>query len=362
MTETPTATVVIAIRTLRVGGAETLAVHEATELVALGYPVQVWYQIDGPFRRDLSEAGIHVAKVPLLAGRRRMKALAQQAQGRLVVHTHSPSSGGFLRLMSLGLNNVAFIHTEHNGSAAYRPVTRMIHRATGRRIDHLVAVSSAALDTAPAARHRSVLQHLDLSLPRMRECLALPPKQGGPLRLICVASLTPKKDHATLLGALIILDRALDQPLEVVLVGDGPLRSTIASQVEVLNRGCRNITIELTGHLDDVPQALRDADVLVLSSVTEGLPLVLAEAMAASTPIVATNVGGVREWCDDGRVALVVPPSDPAAMAAALESLLSDSSLRSQLADRAKRHLVDQADGPWLDIYREAIDRLSASP
>ncbi|MEZ5374130.1 MAG: glycosyltransferase [Microthrixaceae bacterium] len=359
MTEAPKATVVIAIRTLRIGGAETLAVHEATELAALGYPVEVWYQIDGPFRRELDQAGIEVRKVPLLGGRRRLRSLARQADGRLIVHTHSPSSGGFLRLMSLGIDNLAFIHTEHNGSAAYRPVTRMVHRATGRRIDHLVAVSSAALKTAPAARRRSVLQHLDLSLPRMRECLALPPKHGGPLRMICVASLTAKKDHATLLSALIILDRSIDEPLEVALVGDGPLRSTIASQAEVLNQGCHHVKVELTGHLDDVAQALKGADVLVLSSVNEGLPLVLVEAMAASTPIVATDVGGVREWCDDGRVALLVPPSDPAAMAVALESLLSDGDLRTQLADRAKTHLLTQVDGPWFDTYREAIDRLS---
>lgn len=353
-------TVVVAIRTLKVGGAETLACREAIQLSTLGYHVEVWYQIDGPIRAELTGAGVTVVRVPLWSGRRRIRSLSHRARGRLVVHTHSPSSGGFLRLLSLGIGNVAFIHTEHNGSGAYRPITRMIHRMTARRIDELVAVSVTALETAPPARHRRVLQHVDLGSPRMQACLALPPKVGGPMRLVCVASLTAKKDHANLLGALIILDRRLDVPLLVSLVGDGPLRNAITSQVSVLNRGCSNVTVEMLGHLDDIPSVLQGADVLVLPSIAEGLPLVLVEAMAASTPIVATEVGGVGDWCDGGRAGLLVPPANPAALAVALGTALSDSGLRTDLAVRAKAHLLDQAGAPWLNSYREAFDRLSA--
>jgi hypothetical protein len=104
----------------------------------------------------------------------------------------------------------------------------------------------------------------------------------------------------------------------VSLVGDGPLRDVIASQVAVLNRGCQHVTVEMLGHRDDIASVLEDADVLVLSSLSEGMPLVLLEAMAASTPIVATDVGGVRECCDDGGAGMLVPPADPVALADAL--------------------------------------------
>ena len=351
--------VVVAIRTLRVGGAESLAWHEAVQLLALGYEVEVWYQIDGPFRAELAVAGVKTIRVPLWSGRRRLKSLSGRARGQLVVHTHSPSSGAFLRLVTFGVGNVAFIHTEHNVSVAYRPVTRILHRLMAWRIDELVAVSAAALKTAPPTRRRRVLHHLDLSLPRMQACLALPPKLDGPVRVACVASLTEKKDHANLLGALIILDRQLDGPLEVSLVGDGPLRDVIASQVAVLNRGCQHVTVEMLGHCDDIASVLGDADVLVLSSLSEGMPLVLLEAMAASTPIVATDVGGVRECCDDGGAGMLVPPADPDALADALGAVLSDPDLRAQLAVRAKAHLLDQAGTPWLDTYVGIIDRLA---
>lgn len=352
--------VVVAIRTLRVSGAESLACYEATELANLGYEVQVWYQIDGPFLARLARNGISTIQVPLWSGRRRIRSLARRSRHRLVIHTHSPSSGALLRLVSLGIGNVAFMHTEHNVAAAYRPVTRLLHRLAAWRIDELVAVSLAALETAPPTRRRGVLKHVDLTLPRMEACLGLPPKTDGPLALVCVASLTPKKDHANLLAALIILDRQLDGPLKVWLVGDGPLRAAIASQVAVLNRGCRHVTVEMLGHRNDIPSILQVADALVLSSVSEGLPLVLFEAMAASTPVVATDVGGVADFCDDGVSGMLVAPSDPPALAEALRKILSDGRLRVELAVNAKLELHEQAGRPWLETYLRMVERLKA--
>ncbi|MBK6969481.1 MAG: glycosyltransferase [Candidatus Microthrix sp.] len=87
----------------------------------------------------------------------------------------------------------------------------------------------------------------------------------------------------------------------------------------------------MLGHRDDIASVLEDADVLVLSSLSEGMPLVLLEAMAASTPIVATDVGGVRECCDDGGAGMLVPPADPVALADALGVVLSDPDLRPSL-------------------------------
>ncbi len=136
---------VVAIRTLRVSGAESLAFYETVELAALGCALEVWYQIDGPFGAELAKAGVRTVRVPLWSGRRRIRRLSRRAQGRLVIHTHSPSSGAFLRLVSLGIDGVGFIHTEHNVSAAYRPVTQAMHRLMAWRIDELVAVSTAAL-------------------------------------------------------------------------------------------------------------------------------------------------------------------------------------------------------------------------
>lgn len=359
-TRPETSVVVIAIRTLRVSGAESLACYEAAQLAEAGYEVEVWYQIDGPFRDRLVQSGVRAVRVPLWTGRRRIRSIGRRSKDRLVIHTHSPSSGAMLRLVSLGIDRVAFIHTEHNVAAAYHPVTRLLHRLMAWRIEELVAVSKAVGETAPPTRRNRVLKHVDLTLPRIQACMGLPMKVAGPLRLACVASLTEKKDHANLLAALIILDRLLDAPLQVSLVGDGPLRGPISAQAAVLNRGCTHVTVEMLGHREDVPAILKDADVLVLSSIHEGMPLVLFEAMAASTPIVATDVGGVAECCDDGLTGLLVPPGDAAALAKALHAVLADPCLREQLAVRARHQLCEQAGHRWLDAYLEMIERLKA--
>ena len=350
--------VVIAIRTLRVSGAESLACYEAAQLAEAGYEVEVWYQIDGPFRARLAKAGVRAVRVPLWSGRRRIRSVGRRSKDHLVMHTHSPSSGAMLRLVSLGIPNVTFIHTEHNVAAAYHPVARLLHRLMAWRIEELVAVSKAVGETAPPTRRNRVLKHVDLTLPRIQACLGLPMKVAGPLRLVCVASLTPKKDHANLLAALIILDRLLDAQLQVSLVGDGPLRIAITAQAAVLNRGCTHVTVEMLGHRNDVPAILKDADVLVLASIHEGMPLVLFEAMAASTPIVATDVGGVAECCDNGLSGVLVPPGDAAALAGALHSVLSDPCLREQLAVGARTQLCEQAGHRWLDTYLQMIERL----
>ena len=249
-------------------------------------------------------------RVPLWSGRRRIRSVGRWSKDRLVIHTHSPSSGAMLRLVSLGILNVAFIHTEHNVAAAYHPVIRLLHRLMAWRIEELVAVSKAVGETAPPTRRNRVLKHVDLTLPRIQACLGLPMKVAGPLRLVCVASLTPKKDHANLLAALLTLDRLLDAPLQV------------------------------------------------FPSIHEGMPLVLFEAMAASTPIVATDVGGVAECCDNGLSGVLVPPGDAAALAEALHSVLSDPCLREQLAVGARTQLCEQAGHRWLDTYLQMIERL----
>ena len=91
---------------------------------------------------------------------------------------------------------------------------------------------------------------------------------------------------------------------------------------------------------DDV--ALGELDVVALPSWTEGLPLVVLEAMAAARPVVATPVGGTPEVVLDGETGLLVPPRDPRALAAALQRLVDDADLRRRLGEAGKRRAVER--------------------
>jgi glycosyltransferase involved in cell wall biosynthesis len=143
-----------------------------------------------------------------------------------------------------------------------------------------------------------------------------------------VARLAPQKDHATLLEAA----RLLPEGVRVVIVGDGELRGE-------LERRADGLPVELTGARDDVPELLASFDVFAFPSLFEGLCLAVIEAQAAGVPVVATPVGGIRETVVDGETGLLVPPRDPAALAAAIRRLLDDRDLARRLAGEARRRV-----------------------
>jgi glycosyltransferase involved in cell wall biosynthesis len=130
------------------------------------------------------------------------------------------------------------------------------------------------------------------------------------------ARLDPLKGHEFLLKAARTLEG-----VQVVLAGDGPERARLEGLVDELALTER---VSFLGFRDDMPRLLASADVVVLPSLAEGLPLSLLEAMAAGTPVVATAIGGTDEAIEDGVTGLLVPPSDVPALAAGLERVLAD--------------------------------------
>src|SRR4029450_5279563 len=138
-----------------------------------------------------------------------------------------------------------------------------------------------------------------------------------------VASLLPIKDHATLLRALGIL--APEWPTaRLVVVGQGPELDNLRRLASELGIGG---LVRFAGLRPQVPSFHFLFDISVLSSVSEGFPNSLVEAMAAGRPIVATDVGGVRDAVRDGENGLLVPPGDSTAFAAALRRLLADATV-----------------------------------
>jgi glycosyltransferase involved in cell wall biosynthesis len=146
--------------------------------------------------------------------------------------------------------------------------------------------------------------------------------------------LEPQKGFDVLLRALRDVEGAV-----LVLIGEGSehehLRS-LARRLELSDR------IVWHGWSDDVRSFLPSFDVFVLPSRFEGFPLVVLEALLAETAVVATDVGSVREAVRPGETGLLVPPDDPAALAAAIQRLLADAALRRRLATRARELVLER--------------------
>jgi glycosyltransferase involved in cell wall biosynthesis len=140
-------------------------------------------------------------------------------------------------------------------------------------------------------------------------------------RLVMTARYEVHKDQATLIRALGLLSDS-GENLELVLVGDGSRRGELERLVAELGLGER---VDLAGFRDDVPEQLGLADLFVFSTTPdEGLGIALIEAMAAGTPIVASDVGACRETLDGNQCGLLVAPGDPHALATGIRRALND--------------------------------------
>jgi len=171
-----------------------------------------------------------------------------------------------------------------------------------------------------------------------------------------VARLDTIKDHVTAVRAIAAaLPR--DPSIRLMIVGDGPERDRIARAID--GHGL-NGRIAMLGMRDDVRRLLSAADAFMLTSVSEGIPVTIIEAMAAGVPVVSTAVGGVGELLANDTTGLLAPAGDASALADALIRLVSDEGLRRRLASaaqqRANAHFSEtQMIEHYQRIYQEIL-------
>jgi len=169
-----------------------------------------------------------------------------------------------------------------------------------------------------------------------------------------VARLDPIKDHLTAIRACAAAAERVPT-LKLLIVGDGPERAAI----EAFVRGRKlEGTVTLLGTRTDVPRILAAADVLLLTSVSEGVPLTLIEAMAAGVPVVSTDVGSVADvvTADVGRLA---PARDDAVLATHLVELGGSPALRDELGRKGRERAVAEfSEATMADRYADLFDEL----
>ena len=293
--------------------------------------------------------------VGMLAALRRLR---RQGWSPDVIHAHVYSAG--LPALVLGrLARAPVVISEHF-TGFQRGLITGYDRLTARiafRCANLVAPVSADLEryvkaVAPRARTRVVDNVVDTDVFHPR---ADPPAAAARPRLIMVAALTEKKGPADLLEALAELRRS-GAELQLDLVGDGELRGELERQVRRMGL---ESTVHFRGELSktEVAELMRGADLFVLPSRFENLPVVLIEAMASGLPAVATSVGGVPELSRTAEEALELsPPGSPPALARSIARALERRPAidATALAARARERFGYKAiEGTWTRIYTE---------
>ena len=154
-----------------------------------------------------------------------------------------------------------------------------------------------------------------------------------------VGRLQTVKDQLTLVRAfahLVAQGLPGSERARLVIAGDGPLRPQVEAEVRATGLGER---IWLAGERKDVPEVMRGLDLFVLPSISEGISNTILEAMASGLPVVATDVGGSGELVVAGETGMLVPASDPAAMADAMMCYAADAALRQKQGGAGRKRV-----------------------
>jgi glycosyltransferase involved in cell wall biosynthesis len=271
--------------------------------------------------------------------------------GARLVHTDLAKAGTIGRVAALSSprrRRPRLVHTFHGHvlqgyfAGPQQRAFLQFERVLAKRTDVLVAVSPEVRDElldlgiGKPAQYRVVPLGLDLApllavgspggpVGRLRSAMGI----AGNVPLAGVLGrLVPVKDHATLFAAV-----ATVPGLHLAVLGDGELRATLEALAHEIGISDRT---HFTGWWRDVPSALADLDVVVLSSRNEGTPVALVEALAASRPVVATDVGGVGHVVQHGETGWLCAPGDAAGLARLLQQVIADPETSGRMAEAGR--------------------------
>jgi sugar transferase (PEP-CTERM/EpsH1 system associated) len=267
------------------------------------------------------------------------------------------------------------IHGEH-GRDVYDPdglnfKYNLLRRAIRPFVHRYIAVSTELadwlVDTVGVRRDRvqRICNGVDIDRFRPR---SEPRRTFGPQGFVpptnilvgTVGRLEAIKDQLTLVRAFLHLIKsnvAARAGLRLALIGDGALRDEAKKMV---CEAAAESLVWFAGERNDIPELMRGLDLFVLPSLREGISNTILEAMASGLPVIATNVGGNPELVVDGETGMLVPPSDPVAMAGAIQSYLNDPAKLQRHGQAGRKRAVEHfsiekmVEG-YLGVYDEVL-------
>ena len=312
------------VETLEVGGLERVAVDLALALHAAGHWVGVYCFFGaGPLRAELDAKGIPVTEFHKdRHGNATLvwSMVRQLRRDRVeILHGHNPGVHHAAALAKAVARVPVCVSTRHSTTTSQgHPYQERYFRLARPLTDHVVFVCDYVRKVlAPRLQYPRSRCSVILNGIAIERFLRQPASPGGArprLRFGTVGRLVPAKGHAVLIEAFARIAGRIPQA-ELQIHGYGPLQNELEAQVRRLGMQDR---IRLEGRALDTAATLQPLDVFVFSSLYEGLPLAILEAMAAGLPIVSTRVGGVAEVAPEGSVAWFCEAGDPDDLAKAM--------------------------------------------
>lgn len=360
------------------GGAQQLLYDLCTHLPNDKFETTVYYMFgEGTFQPTFEAAGADVVALQASSNYdpgafvRLVSALNRNRPDLL--QTNSPVSGAWGRVAAQLVGVPKVVSVEHNVHNAYPYKHRIVNGVTLPLADAIVGVSTAVVDSIDGIESTwlEATSHPDRrSIPNGVDIETIDAAQQGTNDVLAeyediepsdaivgtMGSHTPQKGFENFIYAMTDLQQRYPD-LKTVVLGDGPLRTSLEQIAD--DEGVAD-AVTFTGYVEDVYPFLSHFDIGVFPSRWEGFGLVVAEAMAAGVPVVASNIPAFREVVDETGV--LVQPDNPSALANAVGDLLDNRTRRKYFASAGRKRAVQQfsiekAASEYAELYRTLLDQ-----
>jgi len=281
-----------------------------------------------------------------------------------IVHAHDSTALFLLFLASrLGASSARLVASLHGGHVRLSPGRRTLQRAVLRRCDVAIGVSQRQVELLRTQLGPDVsLMHIPYGIEALpltgtgkRPHESTTSSVGAPL-IVMAARFEKPKDQDSLVRAMVQI-REEFKGAECILAGSGGRLHAIQALVSELGL---DSAVHFIVDTKDVGAIISQADVCVLSSFHEGLPICILEYMAAQKPVVASDVGGVREMIRNEQEGFLIEPGDPRMLAERISCLLRDPAAARQMGARAGERVEAQFRlSGMLDAYAQAYRALT---
>ncbi|MDY6903898.1 MAG: glycosyltransferase [Thermodesulfobacteriota bacterium] len=328
-----------------------------------------------PLEKEAREAGLPLSIFrmrpgPNLLGAMNIRNYAVR-NGFDIYHSHGYKGNILLGYMPFVLRQLPVIATLHGYTGTGKGLSKIhlyewLDRLVLRRLDAVVLVSGRMLD------HPKLMGIKNINYQVIENGIDLQPikKSAGNLQSAkvtdfckngfivgAVGRLSKEKGHEFLIDAFGRIVQNIAEA-KLLILGEGPMRQSLEQKVS--EQGLNNRVL-MPGYVGNASQFMTFFDVFVLSSMTEGLPVTLLEAMRAEKPVVATNVGAMTDFVQHGKNGLLVNPADAGSLAKAVEQIFHDNNLRmlsdKTNADLLKKFSSDRMASDYQRLYQEILKK-----
>lgn len=267
-----------------------------------------------------------------------------------ICHTHLAFG-----ILFTALSSVPVIYTHHSMEPRWG---KFLYQIFNRLVDEYVGISNKCAQALQSYTMRNintipnaVSEERFIGYKRVR----IP---NDIINIVMVGRITVQKDYMNMLRALNLLDEKLRAKLRVRVAGEGEINYK-NQLLEYINKNNLNEVVEFVGVKTNIPKFLYEADIFLMSSAWEGLPIALTEAAVSGLPCIVTDVGGCIEIIENSKNGIVVSPKNPQALADAICKLISDPKLIEEYSKNAIKNSVQysisKAAQLHLDLYSNML-------